>query len=81
MTAIAAPMIPASLCSFAGTTVARRPVSSGRNLSDFLLMPPMQITIDPKLKAKCPRTTLACLTARVEAGASPAALLAEIKAL
>lgn len=38
----------------------------------------MQITIDPKLKAKCPRTTLACITARVEAGASPVTLLAEM---
>src|SRR6266581_8331531 len=27
----------------------------------------MQITMDPKLKAKCPRTALACMTARVEA--------------
>jgi DNA/RNA-binding domain of Phe-tRNA-synthetase-like protein len=40
----------------------------------------MQITIDAKLKAKCPRTELACVTARVEAGASPAALLEEMKA-
>ncbi len=40
----------------------------------------MHITIDPKLKAKCPRTALGCVTARVEAGASPAALLEEIKA-
>jgi DNA/RNA-binding domain of Phe-tRNA-synthetase-like protein len=39
----------------------------------------MQITIDPKLKAKCPRTALACVTALVEAGASPAALLQEMK--
>jgi DNA/RNA-binding domain of Phe-tRNA-synthetase-like protein len=39
----------------------------------------MQITIDPKLKAKCPRTALACVTAQVEAGASPAALLQEMK--
>src|SRR5260370_1558835 len=39
----------------------------------------MKITIDAKLKAKCPRTALACVTARVEAGASPAALLAEMK--
>jgi len=36
------------------------------------------VTIDPKLRAKCPRTTLACITARVEAGASPVALLAEM---
>src|SRR5436309_6692352 len=40
----------------------------------------MTVTIDPKLKAKCPRTALACVTARVETGASPAALLEEIKA-
>ncbi len=39
----------------------------------------MQITIDPKLKAKCPRTALGCVTARVEPGASPAALLQEMK--
>ena len=39
----------------------------------------MTVTIDPKLKAKCPRTALACVTARVETGASPAALLEEIK--
>ena len=36
------------------------------------------VTIDSKLKAKCPRTTLACITARVETGASPVALLAEM---
>jgi DNA/RNA-binding domain of Phe-tRNA-synthetase-like protein len=40
----------------------------------------MNVTIDPKLKAKCPRTALACVTARVEAGASPAALLEVMKA-
>ena len=39
----------------------------------------MNVAIDPKLKAKCPRTALACVTARVEAGASPAALLQEMK--
>src|SRR5258708_16299076 len=39
----------------------------------------MHITIDPKLKAKCPRTALGCVTARVEAGASPVALLEEMK--
>jgi DNA/RNA-binding domain of Phe-tRNA-synthetase-like protein len=38
----------------------------------------MQITIDAKLKAKCPRTTLACVTARVQPGASPVALLGEM---
>src|SRR2546423_4024437 len=40
----------------------------------------MTVTIDPKLKAKCPRTALACVTARVETDASPAGLLEEIKA-
>ena len=40
----------------------------------------MNITIDPKLKTKCPRTALGCVTARVEAGVSPAALLDEMKA-
>jgi len=40
----------------------------------------MNVTIDPKLKTKCPRTTLGCVTVRVEAGASPAALLEEMKA-
>ena len=39
----------------------------------------MNVTIDPKLKAKCPRTALACVTVLVEAGASPAALLQEMK--
>src|ERR1700740_3050893 len=39
----------------------------------------MNVTIEPKLKAKCRRTALACVTALVEAGASPAALLEEMK--
>jgi DNA/RNA-binding domain of Phe-tRNA-synthetase-like protein len=39
----------------------------------------MQITIDAGLKKKCPRTALACVTARVEAGTSPDALLQEMK--
>src|SRR5882762_2533395 len=39
----------------------------------------MNVTIDPKLKAKCPRTALARVTALVAAGASPAALLEELK--
>jgi DNA/RNA-binding domain of Phe-tRNA-synthetase-like protein len=38
----------------------------------------MQITIDAKLKAKCPRTALACVTARVQPGASPVLLLGEM---
>lgn len=40
----------------------------------------MHVTVDLKLKAKCPRAALACVTARVEAGASPDALLQEMKA-
>src|SRR6266581_726071 len=40
----------------------------------------MNVTIDPKLKTRCPRTALGCVTARVEPGASPAALLEEMKA-
>ncbi len=39
----------------------------------------MRITIDAGLMKKCPRTALGCVTARVDAGASPAALLAEMK--
>jgi DNA/RNA-binding domain of Phe-tRNA-synthetase-like protein len=38
----------------------------------------MNITIDPKLKAKCPRTALACVTARVQPGPSPVPLLGEM---
>ena len=38
----------------------------------------MPITIDPKLKAKCPRTALACVTARVQPGPSPVPLLGEM---
>jgi DNA/RNA-binding domain of Phe-tRNA-synthetase-like protein len=38
------------------------------------------LTIDAKLKAKCPRTALGCVTARVEAGESPAALGDELRA-
>src|SRR5207302_2113932 len=39
----------------------------------------MNITIDAKLKAKCPRAALGCVTAHVKAGASPAELLQEMK--
>src|SRR5258707_12855572 len=42
--------------------------------------PKLQVKIDAALKKKCPRTALACITARVEAGASPEALLNEMKA-
>jgi DNA/RNA-binding domain of Phe-tRNA-synthetase-like protein len=38
----------------------------------------MNITIDAKLKSKCPRTALACVTARVQSGASPVPLLGEM---
>jgi DNA/RNA-binding domain of Phe-tRNA-synthetase-like protein len=40
----------------------------------------MLVTIDPGLKAKCPRTALACVTADVVAAESPAALLEEMNA-
>jgi len=36
------------------------------------------VKIDDALKKKCPRTALGCVTARVEAGASPAALSEEM---
>src|SRR5437879_12436405 len=39
----------------------------------------MNVTIDAKLKAKCPRTALGCVTADVKASASPAAMLQEMK--
>ena len=39
----------------------------------------MIVTIDGALKKKCPRTALGCVTARVEAVGSPAALTAELK--
>src|SRR5437879_13683590 len=42
--------------------------------------PKVTVRIDAGLKKKCPRTALACVTARVEAGASQAALLEEMKA-
>lgn len=38
----------------------------------------MNILIDAGLKKKCPRTALGCVTARVELGASPVALLGEM---
>jgi len=37
------------------------------------------VKIDSALKKKCPRTALGCITAKVEADASPAALTAELK--
>src|SRR5260370_1899462 len=41
--------------------------------------PKVRVKMEAGLKKKCPRTALACVTARVEAGASPAALLEEMK--
>src|SRR5260221_4055122 len=38
----------------------------------------MQIKIDAKLKAKCPRAALACVTARVQPSPSPVPLLGEM---
>jgi DNA/RNA-binding domain of Phe-tRNA-synthetase-like protein len=39
----------------------------------------MTVTIDEELKAKCPKTALGCVTAHVEAPASPAALVEELR--
>src|SRR5260370_17814536 len=39
----------------------------------------MNVTIEPKLEGKGTRRALGCVTARVEAGASPVALLEEMK--
>jgi DNA/RNA-binding domain of Phe-tRNA-synthetase-like protein len=39
----------------------------------------IKVTIEAKLKAKCPRTALGCVAARVEAGATPDGLLQEMK--
>ena len=39
----------------------------------------VNIKIDGALKKKCPGTALGCVTAQVEAGASPAALVEELK--
>jgi DNA/RNA-binding domain of Phe-tRNA-synthetase-like protein len=38
----------------------------------------VNIRIDPDLKKKCPRTALGCVTAHVQPGVSPVALLAEM---
>jgi DNA/RNA-binding domain of Phe-tRNA-synthetase-like protein len=40
----------------------------------------VRVTIETGLKAKCPPTALGCVTAQVEAAASPAALLEELRA-
>lgn len=37
------------------------------------------VTIDAALRAKCPRTALACVTAQIEAGPSPEGLSAELR--
>src|SRR3977135_393736 len=39
-----------------------------------------QVTIDPELKKKCPKTALACVTAKVETGETPGQLRAELQA-
>jgi DNA/RNA-binding domain of Phe-tRNA-synthetase-like protein len=44
-------------------------------------MPVTPVTIDAQLKAKCPRTALACVTAQVVVGAAPQPLLSELRAL
>jgi len=44
-------------------------------------MPVTPVTIDAQLKAKCPRTALACVTAHVEVRAAPQTLLSEMRAL
>src|ERR1700752_4579724 len=41
--------------------------------------PKVTVRIDAALKKKCPRTALGCVTATVEAGASAAGLLEELK--
>jgi len=41
----------------------------------------MRVMIDAQLKAKCPRTALACVTAQVTVGATPETLLSEMRAL
>src|SRR5260370_26020762 len=51
-----------------------------QDIRDCGTTPKSQVKIDAGLKKKCPRSALACLTARVEAGASPEALLNEMKA-
>src|SRR5260370_12786153 len=38
----------------------------------------MNLTIDEALKAKCPKTSLGCVSAQVEAPISPRALIAEL---
>jgi DNA/RNA-binding domain of Phe-tRNA-synthetase-like protein len=43
------------------------------------IVPEVRVTIDAEVKKKCPRTALACVTASVEAGPSPAELLQEMK--
>jgi DNA/RNA-binding domain of Phe-tRNA-synthetase-like protein len=39
----------------------------------------MRVTIDAELKAKCPMVALGCVTAHVEAPASPSALIEELR--
>ena len=46
-----------------------------------VLKPMTAVRIDPQLKAKCPRAALACVTAEVQAAATPPGLTAELRAL
>jgi DNA/RNA-binding domain of Phe-tRNA-synthetase-like protein len=41
----------------------------------------VRLTIDDALKQKCPRTALGCVTAQVQAGATPGELTAELQAV
>ena len=43
------------------------------------LLRPINVAIDSALRAKCPRTALVCVTAQVDAGASPEGLIAELQ--
>ncbi len=50
------------------------------SLQSYSVHKPMSATIDENLKAKCPRTAPRCVTAYVEASASPVGLVEEIGA-
>src|SRR5258708_3766043 len=51
-----------------------------QDIRDGGTTPKLKVNIDAALKKKCPRTALAYITERLEAGASPEALLNEMKA-
>ena len=42
------------------------------------MMTDINVAIDAALRTRCPRTALGCVTAQVEASASPEALIAEL---